>query len=131
MGKRPSRPTHPTFTGGLWGLTQRCWDQDPRRRPEIPEVLGVLRSLSVSRPVLEQLRYIDRSSSGFHDQLTKVLYGEKYQQYVPNLQGDDLVWLIDYLDEVRSTLPVPLPAQTRVGTRLSRFYQPRFPEVSA
>ena len=51
-------------------------------------------------PVLQQLRHLDRSSPDFHDQLRKVLYGEEYMQCVPNLQGDDLVWLIDYLDKV-------------------------------
>ena len=51
-------------------------------------------------PVLQQLRHLDKSSPDFHDQLRKVLYGEEYMQCVPNLQGDDLVWLIDYLDKV-------------------------------
>ena len=32
-GVRPPRPTDPTLTDRLWGLTQRCWDQDDRRRP--------------------------------------------------------------------------------------------------
>ena len=46
-GKRPPRPTHPNFTDELWELTQRCWDQDPRSRPEVSELLGVLRDSSV------------------------------------------------------------------------------------
>ena len=33
VGERPSRPTHPALTDELWMLTQRCWDQDVRRRP--------------------------------------------------------------------------------------------------
>ena len=33
VGERPSRPTHPALTDKLWTLTQRCWDQDIRRRP--------------------------------------------------------------------------------------------------
>ena len=37
-GDRPSRPEHPSCTDGLWALIQRCWDQDPCLRPEIPEV---------------------------------------------------------------------------------------------
>ena len=32
-GERPTRPTDPTLTDRLWELTQRCWDQDMRRRP--------------------------------------------------------------------------------------------------
>jgi len=99
-GKRPQQPTHPTFTEELWALVQRCWDQDPHRRPDVLEVLNVLRSSSGSRQFLQQLRRLDRSSPGFHDQLTKILYGEDYQQRAPKLQGDDLVWLIDYLDKV-------------------------------
>ena len=48
-------------------------------------------------PVLQQL---DRLLSEFYSQLRNVLCGEKYKQCVPNLQGDDLVWLVDYLDKV-------------------------------
>ena len=54
-----------------------------------------------SFPVLEQLHNLNRSSSGFHDQLTNVLYGEEYRQCVPNLQGDNLMWLVEYLNNVR------------------------------
>ena len=109
QGKRPPQPSHPTFTVELWALTQRCWDQDPHLRPEVLEVLRELRSFSVSRPLLEQLHHLDRSSSAFHDRLIKVLYGKEYQQCVPNLQGDDLVWLVDYLDKARHVLPLPAP----------------------
>ena len=49
-GNRPSRPTHSTFTDKLWVLMQCCWDQDPRLRPGVSEVLEVLRDSSVSRP---------------------------------------------------------------------------------
>jgi len=52
-------------------------------------------------PVLQQLRRLDRSSSGFHDQLSNVLCGVEYKQCVPSLRRDDLVWLADYLDKVR------------------------------
>ena len=48
QGKRPPRPTHPTFTENLWMLMQRCWDQDPHLRPEVSEVLQVLLTPSVS-----------------------------------------------------------------------------------
>ena len=41
-GKRPPRPTHPTFTHHLWTLMQRCWDQDPLSRPEVSEIWRVL-----------------------------------------------------------------------------------------
>ena len=32
-GERPPRPANPILTDRLWGLIQRCWDQDIRRRP--------------------------------------------------------------------------------------------------
>jgi len=50
---------------------------------------------------LTQLRHLDTSSSTFQDQVSNVLYGEEYTQWIPNLQGDDLIGLVDYLDEVR------------------------------
>ena len=38
-GRRPSRPSHPAFTDELWTLTQQCWDQEDRRRPQVPQIL--------------------------------------------------------------------------------------------
>lgn len=32
-GERPSRPTHPGLTEGLWALIQRCWAQEVHLRP--------------------------------------------------------------------------------------------------
>ena len=49
---------------------------------------------------LQQLDLLNRSSSELQDQLSNILYGKEYQQCVPNLQGDDLVWLVEYLDKV-------------------------------
>ena len=58
--------------------------------------------MSSSRPpALEQLNRLDRSSSGFSDQLGNILHGKVYQECVLNLQGEDSAWLVDYLDEVR------------------------------
>ena len=48
-GKRPSRPTYPTFTDSLWELMQHCWDHDPHSRPEASGVSQVLLALSASR----------------------------------------------------------------------------------
>ena len=42
-GERPPRPTHQQFTDQLWTLMQRCWDQNPHSRPEVSEVVKVLR----------------------------------------------------------------------------------------
>jgi hypothetical protein len=62
---------------------------------------------SPSAPALQRLHHLDKSLSGFHDQLSSILYGEEYQQCVPNLQGDDLVWIVDYLDNVRRHVAIP------------------------
>ena len=47
-GVRPPRPTHRGLTDELWELIERCWDADPRKRPEISAVLKTLRILLVS-----------------------------------------------------------------------------------
>ena len=58
-------------------------------------------------PALQRLHHLDRSSSGFHGQLNNVPYEEEYQKCVPELLGNDLVWLVDYLDEVRCHVTFP------------------------
>jgi hypothetical protein len=96
---------------------------------------------SLSSPVLQRLDHLDRSSPDFHDQLCNVLYGEEYVQCVSNLQGNDLVWLVDYLDRVRrrvalshsllklrrlsviSILPVPPPGNACANS--GAFVAPR------
>jgi hypothetical protein len=60
-----------------------------------------------SSPTLQRLDRLNRSSPYFHDQLCNVLYGKEYKQCVPNLQGEDLVWLVDYLDKVRRRVALP------------------------
>ena len=54
-----------------------------------------------SPPALQHLNLPNKSSPNFHGQLSDVLYGREFHQCAPNLQGDDLVWLVDYLDNVR------------------------------
>jgi len=68
---------------------------------------GKGKRISPNYPILQQLHRLDSSSPDFHDQFCNVLYGEEYVQCVPNLQYDDLVWLVDYLDKVClcATLP--------------------------
>ena len=67
-------------------------------------------------PTLQQLYCLNASSSEFQDQLCNVFYGDEYRRCVQDLQGGDLVWLVDYLDKVRryATLlhsqPKPLKA---------------------
>ena len=47
---RPRRPSHSDFTESLWSLTQRCWSQEAQDRPNIREVIEVLKQVSV--PIL-------------------------------------------------------------------------------
>ena len=56
---------------------------------------------------LQQFDRLNRSSPDFHDKLRDLLYGEEYKQCVPRLHGDDLVWLVGYLDEVRCRVSLP------------------------
>jgi len=60
-----------------------------------------------SSPALQKLHDLDRSLSEFHDQLSNVLYGEEYTRCVKDFQGNDLVWLVDYLDKVRRRIAPP------------------------
>jgi hypothetical protein len=62
---------------------------------------------SPNPPVLQQLDRLNRSSSDFHDQLCNVIYGEEYMQCVPDLEGDGLAWLVEYLDRVRRRVALP------------------------
>ena len=63
----------------------------------------------------EQLYGLDRSSSGFHDQISNILYGGEYRKGVPNLEYHDLARLVDFLDEVRC----------HMSHVMSRFFAPR------
>ena len=65
-----------------------------------------------SQDLLQQLRRLDRSSSELHDQLCNILYGKDYTRCVPDLQGDDLAWLIDYLDNVGRRVPLLPPSSS-------------------
>jgi len=58
-------------------------------------------------PALELLHRLDGSSPGFHDQLCNVFYGEEYRRCVLNLQDDDSVWFVDYLDKVHPQVALP------------------------
>ena len=64
---RPPRPKHPGVTGPLWKLIQRCWNGDPRLRPEASEVLQILLDSSVFhlfwRSSIHKLEYVLASSN--------------------------------------------------------------------
>ena len=62
---------------------------------------------SPSLPVLQELHHLDRSLPDFQGQLSDILCGQEYKRCVPNLQGDDLVWLVEHLDKVRRRVARP------------------------
>ncbi|KAF9646907.1 hypothetical protein BDM02DRAFT_2871174 [Thelephora ganbajun] len=59
---------------------------------------------SPSSPALQQLHCFDASSPNFYDQLYNLLCRQEYVQCIPNLKGDDLVWLVNYLDKALDDL---------------------------
>ena len=67
---------------------------------------------------LEQLRSLDESSLEFQDQLSNILVGKKFKDWVPTIQDDDLVGLVDYLDKVHRSLSLSsfLPAHPAEGS---------------
>ncbi|KAF9644874.1 kinase-like protein [Thelephora ganbajun] len=48
-GKRPGQPTHPRLTDPLWKLTQRCWKDAAKDRPEMEEVIKELKGVSAKK----------------------------------------------------------------------------------
>lgn len=62
QGRRPLQPHHPDFTGSLWKLVQRCWNQEPSLRPGAIETLeGLLvcdppvwKRLIIHKPPMEE-----------------------------------------------------------------------------
>ena len=62
--------------------------------------------------ILQQLDRLDKSSPQFPDQLASFLHGKGYEDCLPKLQDQDVVWLIDYLDNVCLYIALyPLSAQ--------------------
>ena len=60
-------------------------------------------------PALNRLYGLDKSSSKFQDELFDVLDETEFTQWVRTFQGEDLVWLIDYLDKVSPCTSFPRP----------------------
>ena len=69
---------------------------------------------------LKTLRDLDRTSPHFHDQLIDFLRGNEYRDATPSLQGEDLAWFVNYLDNVSLRLASPRPTLT-VGTGPLRY----------
>lgn len=91
------------------------------RTPKTTAIQGVRPStglgiVSPSSPVLRELQRLTYSSPNFHNKLRNALYGKEYKQCLPNLGDDDLAWLVEYLDNVRS--------YPTVSTLNSGYYRP-------
>ena len=56
---------------------------------------------------LKQLHDFDRASPQFHKHLSNSLRSEEYRSAVPTLQGEDLAWLVEYLDSVSNQTIFP------------------------
>ena len=49
---------------------------------------------------LKQLHGLNKASPEFHDHLRDFLGGDAYRRALPNLQGEDLASIVEYLDSV-------------------------------
>ena len=78
-----------------------------------------------------RLRDLNRASPRFSRQLAKMLDREEYAKCLPNLHGEDLVWLVEFLDRVSflTTFPRSLPNAVVGSRRYPRSREPRIPEV--
>ena len=82
------------------------------------------------RNPLQQLLHLNRSSPNFHDQLVNLILGKKYKECVQDLQGADLVRLIEYLGDVCIQFAfLRSPLNTSLGPKYSRSRQPRVPGI--
>ena len=61
---------------------------------------------------LRTLRDLDRTSPHFRNQLIDFLRGNEYRHVAPSLQGEDLAWLVNYLDDVSICIVFPHHALT-------------------
>ena len=100
------RPSSALQTLALAQVSWCAWPVRSRRRSTA--TYCVRRTLyrvspmsSPTSPAIQSLLRLDRSSTNFGDQLHDVLYEQEYALHEENFKHDDLVWLVDYLDEVR------------------------------
>ena len=49
---------------------------------------------------LQKLHNLDKTSPQFYQEINEFIRGKDYREAVPNLQGEGLTWLVDYLDGV-------------------------------
>ena len=73
--------------------------------------------------LLQCLRDLDRTSPQFHRRLSTLLGGPECRGVVSSLEGEDLAWLVEYLDNV-SLQVIPLHSRST-----SRRSSPVFPTL--
>ena len=94
-----------TFSSSTSGLTQSV-----TTLPSSTTLSAMPCETPPSHPALQKLVALDKSIFKFHGQLSDVLYGEEYARCVTELEDDDLLWLVDYLNEVCCRVfPLPSP----------------------
>lgn len=74
-----------------------------------------------------QLHDLDRTSPRFHKQLLDILHADEYQNIIPNLENEDVVWLVRYLDKVSHQIVFPLPQTS--ASLIARIINRKEPEV--
>lgn len=82
-------------------------------------------------PILQRLDCLNVTSSDFGDQLYDVLRGQEYMECVLGLDRNDIVWLVDYLDNVRRCTVLSRSLHNLdLGSQFSRTFWRPFPKVS-
>lgn len=124
-GNRPERPTHPSLTDDLWDLTERCWNKNPRWRPDISEVVLRLRTTFAPQcgnnttPVdatLEGVRQRELPSGEFSSiPPDKSIFSEVGRVALSSIPADIRVTQTPTTLEVLQVLP-----QCRTGVRRAR-----------
>ena len=95
QGKRPPRPVDPGLTDDLWILVGRCWDQEPRSRPEMR---GVLQDLASS--LLQSLHQFTKSSPDFQVALSQFYDSTEHEGCLSRLPAAELKEFVSFLCDV-------------------------------
>jgi hypothetical protein len=59
---------------------------------------------------LPELQELDRNSPQFHEQLNTLLDDNERRRVISSLEGEDLAWFVEYLDNVSLQTIFPHPA---------------------
>lgn len=77
--------------------------------------------------IIQEFKKLDTSSSLFPDQLTSLLYKKEYKDCIPNLPDEDVVWLVNYLDDVCLCLACALRCSPLIVHRFLKLFKPILP----